>query len=151
MAHLILFCEADKYSETVTKIGRTQNLNRDDVATMPLLLYVLSSFLHTITMSVLQCTTQRVYSKRNLFETLASMNIARDHHIRIIYQSDNLRHAPDVCEGICNKMILHFSYYCKYGVLVFGDDGTGPADESKRTKRVQGWARQIMGGGFYYL
>ena len=24
-------------------------------------------------------------------------------------------------------------------------DGTGPADESKRTKRVQGWSRQIMG------
>ena len=28
------------------------------------------------------------------------------------------------------------------------DDGTGPADESKRTKRVQGWSRQIMGGRF---
>ena len=36
--------------------------------------------------------------------------------------------------------------YCKYGVLVFDDEGTGPADESKRTKRVQGWSRQIMGG-----
>ena len=58
-----------------------------------------------------------------------------------------MRHVRDVCEGICNRMI-HFSYYCKYGVLVFGDDGTGPADESKRTKRVQGWSRQIMGGGF---
>ena len=43
-------------------------------------------------------------------------------------------------------MMLHFSYYCKYEVLVFGDDGTGPADESKRTKRVKGWSRQIMGG-----
>ena len=61
------------------------------------------------------------------------------------YQSDSMRHARDVCEGICNGMILHFSYYCKYGVLVFGDDGTGPADESKRTKRVQGWSRQIYG------
>ena len=30
----------------------------------------------------------------------------------------------------------------------FGHDGTGPADESKRTKRVQGWSRQIVGGGF---
>ena len=39
---------------------------------------------------------------------------------------------------IGNRMILHFSYYCKYEVLVFGDDETGPADESKRTKRVQG-------------
>ena len=62
------------------------------------------------------------------------------------YQSDGMRHARDVCERFCNRMILHFSYYCKYGVLVFGDDGTGPADESKRTKRVQGWSRQIIGG-----
>ena len=43
-------------------------------------------------------------------------------------------------------MMLHFSYYCKYGVLAFGGDGTGPADESKRTKRIQGRSRQIMGG-----
>ena len=49
------------------------------------------------------------------------------------------------------KKILHFSYYCKYGVLVFGDDGKGPADESKKTKRVQGWLTKIMGRGFYHL
>ena len=61
-------------------------------------------------------------------------------------QSDSMRRAQDVCEGI-----LHFSYYCKYGVLFCGDDGTDPADESKRTKRVQGWSRQIMGGDFYYF
>ena len=105
------------------------------------------------------------------------MNITRDHHNRIRYrfielqrqstrficmftrmtwlfpkyQSDSMHHARDVCKEICNRMILHFSYYCKYGVLVFGDDGTGPADESERTKRVQGWSRQIMGGGFCYL
>ena len=60
-------------------------------------------------------------------------------------QSDSMRHARDVCEEICYRMILHFSCYCKYGVLVFGDDGTSPANESKRTKRVQGWSRQIMG------
>ena len=42
--------------------------------------------------------------------------------------------------------------YCKYGILVFDHDGTGPADESKRTKRVQGWSRQIVwGGAFHYL
>ena len=51
----------------------------------------------------------------------------------------------DVFEGICNRMMLHFSCCCKYGVLAFGVDGTGPADESKRTKHVQGWSRQIMG------
>ena len=38
-----------------------------------------------------------------------------------------------------------------FWVLVSGDDGTGPADEFKRTKRVQGWSRQIMGAGFHYL
>ena len=63
------------------------------------------------------------------------------------FQSDGMCHPRDVCEGICNRMI-HFSYYCKYGVLVFDDDGTGPADESKRMKRVQGWSCQIMGGRF---
>ena len=58
----------------------------------------------------------------------------------------------DLCEGICNRLILNFSFYCKYGILVFDHDGTGPADESKRTKRVQGWSRQIVGGGdFHYL
>ena len=62
------------------------------------------------------------------------------------YQSDSMHHPRDACEGICNRIILHFSYYCKYRVLVFDDDGTGPADESKRTKRVQEWSRQIMEG-----
>ena len=51
---------------------------------------------------------------------------------------------------ICNRMILNFSY-CKYGVLDFGDDWTGPADESKSTKRVQGWSRQLMGGCFFII
>ena len=54
----------------------------------------------------------------------------------------------DVCKGSCNRKILNFSYNCKNGALVFGDDGTGPANESKRTKRAQGWSRQIMGGAF---
>ena len=31
-------------------------------------------------------------------------------------------------------------------VLIFGDDRTGPADECKRIKRVQGWSCQNMGG-----
>ena len=34
--------------------------------------------------SISQCTTQRVYSNQDLFEILTSMNIARDHHNRII-------------------------------------------------------------------
>ena len=64
------------------------------------------------------------------------------------YQSDNNHHPGDVREGICNRIIpvLHFSYYCEYGILAFGNDGIGPTDESKRTKRVQGWSHQIIGG-----
>ena len=36
--------------------------------------------------SKIQCTTQRVYSNRDLFKALTSMNIARDHHNRIIHR-----------------------------------------------------------------
>ena len=67
------------------------------------------------------------------------------------YQSDSMRCACDVCEGICDRLKLNFSYYCKYGILVFDHDGTGPDDESNRTKRVQGWSRQIVGGGGFSL
>ena len=38
------------------------------------------------------------------------------------YQSDSMCRVCGVCEVISNRMILYFSYYCKYGVLVFGDD-----------------------------
>ena len=45
--------------------------------------------------SLVQCTTQRVYSKRDLFKTLTSMNIARDHHnmsyIDLLSYKGNLR------------------------------------------------------------
>ena len=36
-------------------------------------------------------------------------------------------------------------FICMFTQMVFGNDGTGSADESKRTKRVQGWSRQIIG------
>ena len=32
------------------------------------------------------------------------------------HKSDSMRRARDVCEGISDWKILHFSYYCKYGV-----------------------------------
>ena len=31
------------------------------------------------------------------------------------------------------------------------EDGTGPAEESKRTKRVQGWSRQIGLGALFAI
>ena len=68
----------------------------------------------------------------------------------LIRIEDAVYHLKSFKEFVIRK-IPHFSYYCKYGVLVFGDDGTGPADESKTMKSVQGWSRQSVGGGFYYL
>ena len=52
--------------------------------------------------------------------------------------------------GACNHQCDITKFY-KCGVLIFGDDWTGPADKSKRTKRVQGWFRYNMEGSFYYL
>ena len=63
------------------------------------------------------------------------------------HQSDSMPPARDVCEGICSRKLVHFSCHCKYGVLFFGDDRTGLAGESKRTKRILEWSRQIMGRG----
>ena len=57
-----------------------------------------------------------------------------------------MRRAHNVCEGICYRTIINFLYYCKYGILIFGDDEIGPADGSKRTKRVHGWPRRITRG-----
>ena len=63
------------------------------------------------------------------------------------YQSDSMHHARDVSGGICNRMI-HLSYYCKYGVLVFGDDGTGLA---KGRNAFRDGLVKLWEGGFYYL
>ena len=67
------------------------------------------------------------------------------------YLSDSMCHVRDVCEGICNRMILHFSYNCKYGVLVFGDDGTGPADESKARNASRDVLVKLWEGGFFII
>ena len=64
------------------------------------------------------------------------------------YQSDSMRRARDVCEGICNRKKLHFSYFCKYGGLVFDGDGIGPADGSKMTKRVGDGLVKFWEGAF---
>ena len=48
----------------------------------------------------------------------------------------------NVCTGAPNDEVTALCR--KYGVLAFGNDGTGPADKSKKTKRVQGWSPQIM-------
>ena len=47
--------------------------------------YQVSSVQLVTDKSKMQYTTQRVYSKRDLFETLTSVNIAHDHHNRITH------------------------------------------------------------------
>ena len=85
--------------------------------------------------------------------TCAKLNVALPSSIRMGFpcQSDSMHRAHDVCKGISNGKIPPFSYYCIYGVVILGDDGTSPADESKKMKRVQGRSRQFMGEGFCYL
>ena len=56
-----------------------------------------------------------------------------------------LWYGDDVCKRISNRMMLHFLYYWKYGVLTFGDDGTGPADESKKDKTCPGMVSSNYG------
>ena len=41
-------------------------------------------------------------------------------------------------------MILQIKGFCL-------EDGTGPAEESKRTKHVQGWSRQIRFSTFFAI
>ena len=69
--------------------------------------------------------------------------------IKTIYALYMHVHTNDViisqCNSIANNKNLLLLQIWGFG---FGDDGTGPVNESKRTKRVQGWSRQIMGGRF---
>ena len=61
------------------------------------------------------------HDQKNLFDSLA-------------YYLSELERSPDVNEWV-----------------TFACDGTGPADESKRTKRVQGWSRLNWLGGILII
>ena len=66
------------------------------------------------------------------------------------YQSDSLRRARDVCEEICNGMI-HFSCYCKYGVLVLVMTGQALLMSPKGRNASRDGLVKLWEGGFYYL
>ena len=42
-------------------------------------------------------------------------------------------------------------YFLQRWDFGFGHDRTGPVDECKRTKRVQGWSHQIVGEGRFVI
>ena len=56
-----------------------------------------------------------------------------------------------MCEGICNRMILHSSYQFKYGALVFGDDGQALLMSPKGQNASRDGLVKLWEGGFYYL
>ena len=62
------------------------------------------------------------------------------------YQSDSMRRERDVCEEICNRMI-HFSYYCKYGVLAM--TGQALLMSPKRRNASRDGLVKLWEGGFY--
>ena len=66
-------------------------------------------------------------------------------------QSNGMHCARNVFEGIFDRMILHFNIIANMGFWFLVMTGHADADEFKRTKRVQGWSCQIMGGSFCYL
>ena len=66
------------------------------------------------------------------------------------YQSDSMRRARDVCEGICNRMI-HFSYYCKCEVLVLVMTGQALLMSPKGRNASRDGLVKLWEGGFYYL
>ena len=70
--------------------------------------------------------------------------------MRSPYKSDSMRRARDVCEGICGRMI-HFSYYCKYGVLVLVMMGQALLMSPKGQNASRNGLVKVWEGGFYYL
>ena len=55
---------------------------------------------------------------------------------------------------MCWIFFFFFFFFIKDNVnewVTFACDGTGPADESKRTKRVQGWSRLNWLGGILII
>ena len=66
------------------------------------------------------------------------------------YQSNSMRSERDVCEGICNRMI-HFSYYCKYGILVLVMTGQALLMCPKGRNASRDGFVKLWEGGFCYL
>ena len=64
------------------------------------------------------------------------------------------RRLKSQCFCMCWIFFFFFFFFIKDNVnewVTFACDGTGPADESKRTKRVQGWSRLNWLGGILII
>ena len=78
-------------------------------------------------------------------------SIANNKRMESPYQSDSMRHTCDVCEGICNRMILNFLYYCKYGILVLVMTGQALLMSPKGQNAFRDGLVKLWEEAFYYL
>ena len=69
----------------------------------------------------------------------------------ISYQSDSMRRELDVCERICNKKLLHFSYYCECGVLFLVITEQALLMGPKGRNASRDGLVKLWEGAFYYL
>ena len=67
------------------------------------------------------------------------------------YQSDSMHHARDVCEGICNRMILHFHIIANMGFWLLVMTGQALLMSPKGQKASRDGLVKLWEGGFYHL
>ena len=66
-------------------------------------------------------------------------------------QSDGMRHARDMCKGICNRMMLHFHIIANmgFGLLVMTGQALLMSPKGRNASRDS--LVKLWEGGFYYL
>ena len=67
-----------------------------------------------------------------------------------LYQSDRMHHARDVCEGIFNRMILHF-HIANIGFWLLGMTGQALLMSPKVRNASRDGIVKVWEGGFYYV
>ena len=67
------------------------------------------------------------------------------------YQSDSMRHARDVREGICNRMMLHFHIFANMGFWLLVMTGRALLMSPKGRNASRDGLVKLWEGGFYYL
>ena len=67
------------------------------------------------------------------------------------YQSDSMRHARDVCEGICNRMMLPCHIIANMGVWLLVMTGQALLMSPKEENASRDGLVKLWQGGFCYL
>ena len=67
------------------------------------------------------------------------------------YQSDGMHHVRDVCEEICNRMILHFHIIANMGFWLLVMTGQALLISPKGRNASRDGLVKLWEAGFYYL